>query len=302
MPNASPIRWKKWLIAAIKLLIVALVVWFIRGTIVDAWRELGKHRWHFDYAWLTLAGLFYAAGVFVCGVFWHRVLRALGQEAGLAETLRAYYIGHLGKYVPGKAMVVILRTGLIRSHRVDTTLAAASVFFETLTMMAVGAFLGAGVVAVFFREETLLFWGAVAMMLASGVPTFPPVFQRVVRLVVKLAGISHLGGADIPVCQEYLDHTGRQECLPHRTHYRQIAPHGDPLTGIGYGITLVGWILCAIGWVLLGLSLWAVLRGMGVVTDSPIVLLYLYTAAVSLATVVGFVSFVPGGQGSARVH
>ena len=29
----------------------------------------------------------------------------------LAETLRAYYIGHLGKYVPGKAMVVILRTG-----------------------------------------------------------------------------------------------------------------------------------------------------------------------------------------------
>ena len=41
-------------------------------------------------------------------------------------------------------MVIVLRTGLIRSQRVDTRLAVASVFLETLTMMAVGACIGGG--------------------------------------------------------------------------------------------------------------------------------------------------------------
>ncbi len=69
------------------------------------------------------------------------------------NTLRAYYIGHLGKYVPGKAMVVILRTVMVRGHRVDAAVAAVSVFFETLTMMAVGAFMAAGILAVRLRKE-----------------------------------------------------------------------------------------------------------------------------------------------------
>ena len=43
-----------------------------------------------------------------------RTLRVLGQSVSLPLALRAYYIGQLGKYVPGKALVVILRAGLVR--------------------------------------------------------------------------------------------------------------------------------------------------------------------------------------------
>jgi len=49
------------------------------------------------------------------------------------------------KYVPGKALVVILRAGLIRSRRVNAVVAAISVFYETLTMMAVGSFLAGAI-------------------------------------------------------------------------------------------------------------------------------------------------------------
>ena len=77
----------------------------------------------------------------------------------MLETTRAYYVGHLGKYVPGKALVVIIRTGLISGPRVDTTVAAVSIFIETLTMMAVGAFLAADRSAATMTER-----------LAEGVP------------------------------------------------------------------------------------------------------------------------------------
>ena len=52
--------------------------------------------------------------------FWYRTLQAFGQAPEGLSSLRAFFIGHLGKYVPGKAMVVVLRTALVRGARVDT--------------------------------------------------------------------------------------------------------------------------------------------------------------------------------------
>jgi len=38
------------------------------------------------------------------------------KDLGGRNVERAYLIGHLGKYVPGKAMVVVLRVGLITPY------------------------------------------------------------------------------------------------------------------------------------------------------------------------------------------
>jgi uncharacterized membrane protein YbhN (UPF0104 family) len=252
---------KKWLMTFAKILIVVLVVWAIRHTIVDAVEQLGKHPLRLQAGWLVAAGALYLLGLLPAGLFWHRVLLSLGQDARLGETLRAYYIGHLGKYVPGKAMVVVLRTGLIRSHRVDTGIAAVSVFFETLTMMTVGAFIAAAILAFWFREHWFLTLVALGLMVGAGLPTLPPVFRR----LVKLAGI----GKSNPATAEKIRNLG--------------------------GKTLaLGWLAMSIGWVILGLSLWAVLRGMGISVDL-VVQLPLYVASVSLAMVAGFLSLIPGG-------
>ena len=263
----SPDRtaYQKWLLRAVKLLIVVLVVWAVRRTLYDAWSQLGGYRWQLHVGWVLVAGVLYLLGLLLAGVFWHRVLRVLGQEARLGECLRAYFIGHLGKYVPGKAMVVVLRAGMVRSHRVDTALAAASVFFETLTMMAVGAFLAAAVLAVGFHDEAPRFWGAVGLMLVAGLPTFPPLFRRLARL----AGV----GRSRP------DVAQRMDRLDGRT-------------------LLLGWFLMTVCWALLGLSYWATLQAMGIPGLDPIGQLPRYTAAVALAMVAGFLLLVsPGGIG-----
>jgi glycosyltransferase 2 family protein len=262
MPDPSRRSLRRWPILAVKLLIVALVVYFIRRTIVGAWKELENHSLHVDYAWLAAAGGFYLLGTLFCGVFWHRILRAMGQEVGFWRSLRAFYLGHLGKYVPGKAMVVILRAGMIRGPGVDAPLAIVSVFLETLTMMAVGALMAAGIVAVWCRGQPLLFWGSIGMMAVAGLPTLPPVFRIVVRIV-------NLGRLDSALLQK--------------------------LDSLGYGTIMLGWALNVIGWTILGLSYWATLRALGAADDHPLDQLHLYTAAVALATVLGFISLVPSG-------
>ena len=98
----------------------------------------------------------------------------MGQEAGVWESLRAYIIGHLGKYVPGKALVVILRTGLIRSHRVNTSLAAVSVFYETFSLMTAGMIVAIFVLLMWFPEQIKLLLISLACSARSAYPACRP--------------------------------------------------------------------------------------------------------------------------------
>jgi uncharacterized membrane protein YbhN (UPF0104 family) len=195
-------------------------------------------------------------------LFWHQALRALGQRVRLADAVRAYYIGHLGKHVPGKAMVVVIRAGLIRGPGVDGALAVASVFLETLTMMSVGALIAGAIVAFWLRGNPSIALMAAVLAAAAGLPTLPPVFRRLVRL----AGLRWLS----PAVSEKLDR-------------------------LGWKTMTVGWFLNATGWAVLGLSYWAVLQGLGLTHNSLVGRFYVYVASVSFATVSGFVSLVPGG-------
>lgn len=256
---------KRWLFRAAKLLIVVVLVWAIRRTLSDAWNQLGEYSWQFLPWWLVLSAGLYLLGLLLAGFFWYRVLRTLGQNAKFGETIRAYFVGHLGKYVPGKAMVVIIRTAMIRGHRIDTSVAAVSVFLETLTMMAVGAFLAAAFLAAALQDRGPAFWGAIALTVLAGLPTLPPVFKRLVRL----AGV---GKSDPEIAQK--------------------------IDKLGYRTLLEGWAIMIPSWGLLGLSYWATLRAMGIEGLDPLLELPRYTASVALATVAGFLLLVlPGGVG-----
>jgi len=266
-------KQRKWLVAAIKLSIVGLLIWGVHRTLGQAYDDLRKHPLHLDLAWLVAAGGLYLLSILPSALFWHRVLRAMGQRVGPIAAVRAYYIGHLGKYVPGKALVVVLRAGLVRGPGVSAAVAAVSVFVETLTMMASGSFLAAALISTLSQSLDLFIPAlgnkplpfravAIVFMLASGLPTLPPIFKRVIRL-------TRIGRANPAAAAQ--------------------------LQRIDYGTLLLGWLLTGIGWFIMGLSLTAVLRGMGQSSPGWIDGLPLTTLVVCAAVVAGFMSFIPGG-------
>ena len=255
---------------AVQLLILTLVAIGIWRTVVKALADLDREGFalgQIRLGWLVAAAVVYLLGMAPCWLFWHRTLHAMGQRPHWLESLRAFYIGHLGKYVPGKALVVVLRTGLVRGTRVDTTTAAISVFVETLTMMAVGASVAAGVLAVLFHDQLAMLLLALTCMIGAGAPTAPPVFRRLVRLVGT----------------------------------RKFNPDIDrSLAGVDYRLLLFGWAANIPGWALMGVSLWLALRAIPTLTAVPVTWEHwpLVTATVALAIVAGFASLLPGGLGA----
>ena len=268
--NLVPKSRRKWLRFAIHGLILAVVGWGIYRTVDQAMEQLSGKRfdWQLHPGWLVLSGVLYLCGLLPAAAFWYRGLHALGQRPRFGETLSAYYIGSLGKYVPGKAMVVVMRLGLLRSDRVSGPVAAISIFLETLTMMAVGAFLSILMMVVWLndhlRGHSFLLPLAAGLLVLSGVPTLPPVFRY---LTVKF-GVRR---AD-PDIEKRLD-------------------------GLTTGLMIYGWITISVGWVLMSLSLWAVLKAMGLQGIDVVAHLPYFIAAVAMAMVAGFLSLIPGGAG-----
>lgn len=269
-PAVGSWTWTRVAKLAFRLAIMGVVSFFIYRAVDGSLRQFDEQR--FDWravrpAWLVASGLIYLAGSAPGWWFWHRVMEAMGQRPCWRKSLRAFYIGHLGKYVPGKAMVVVLRAGMVRDAHVDGGVAAAAVFVETLTTIAVGAVLASTLIAWRFHHDMRLLGLALLLTFAAGVPAWPSVFRRVV-LFLKV----------------------------HRA-----SPKIEPaLQALDLRLMGTGWLMLVPSWLIMGASLWAAIAALPNAPASlsdPLASLPLYTACVALALVAGFVSMIPGGVG-----
>jgi uncharacterized membrane protein YbhN (UPF0104 family) len=256
---------KKQLFAIIKILIALVVFGLVGRELYKSWNAIQQIQWNPNYFLLTLAGICYAVAYIPSAIYWRYTMQTLGQNPGVYETFRAYYIGHLGKYVPGKAMVLIIRSGLLNHEKTKITVAAASVFLETMTMMAVGGFVAGAIGVIWFRQHehivehgTLLMFLTLGFLCCTVLPIVPPVF-----------------------------HFAAKKCR-------------IELEGLRFRTLAIGWMLNIPVWIMLGVSLWLTMTGLGFGMKTPSIMteLSFCTLAISGSMVIGFASMLPGGFGS----
>jgi len=265
----------------VKGVLTLVVLAFVARHVAATRRDLSERglSLRLDPAWLSASVGLYLLGLLAFGVYFWRVLAASESPVGFYPAVRAYLISHLAKYVPGKAMVVVVRSALVVPDGARPATSAFATLYETLVMMAAGGWVAAAGFALGNRSsgpatrislpwdrtfELDLPFAALGMMAGLGfmVLVWPSVFPRLAGLIRKpLRGV----GAD---------------ALP------RFSP---PLL-------LEGLAWTTLGWGCLGMSQVAVIAGIGLalgVGDWP-----LAAASVALATVAGFaVPIAPGGLG-----
>jgi uncharacterized membrane protein YbhN (UPF0104 family) len=211
-----------------------------------------------------------SAGLFVLGMspawlVWRQSLREMGEPAPIYPTLRAYYVSQVGKYVPGKALVVVIRAALIRPFGVGIVPAVIASFVETLGLMAAGAAWAGALILLIAPGNWPLALLAIGLMLGTGVPTLPPIFRRIVAFLLR------------------------------KRPEEEVAPYLD---GIDYRLMATSWLAFTVSWFALGASMGALLLAF---PGSPSTLaevarlMPLLVATTALALVAGFLSLLPGG-------
>jgi hypothetical protein len=257
----------------VRITIGLAVLWAVSHHVAGAWGEvsrgLANRRW--DLAGLVFAAIAYLFGLVCFALFFRDVVQNGQARAPLGKTLRAFLVSHLGKYVPGKALVVVMRAHDCTLAGMRPSTAAIATFFETLFMMGAGALIATIVLAVTDPRLSLRLPGSrlslplVLLAISIAAPLFvvvsPPVFARILKsfhLPFPRAGTLHP-----PRIDWRLHVKGLKWCLP--------------------------------GWIAWGASLAGVIRAIRPDAWSP-ALLPLSTVCVALATVAGFIVAVfPGG-------
>lgn len=262
-------RTTHWMLL-LKISIVALVIVFIVRAVRDGRAEFAKSNFsvaNLRVGWLGVAGIAYSLGMLPMALNWHRLLRAMGQPAPRGATVRAHYLSQLGKYVPGKALVAVIRLGLLKPYQVDAATGVLSIFGETLAMMSIGAVLAGAIIAVQFRDRPDIACMAAAMAVLAGLPITPPILRFALRWMRRRR-----------FAQTPDDHAA------------------DKLT---WRVMVPGWLGITLGWCLLGVSMWATMKALNVPStrDLSIVQLPWITASYAISVVAGFITMLPGGLG-----
>ena len=138
-------RWKRRLIVLVKAAVALIVLWGVGRHVLRTWHDLQHHEMAIEPRpiCIVLSELVYLAGLSCCAFFYEDILKASPTPIPALSAYRAYLVSHLGKYVPGKAMVVVMRAGMSAAHGARAATAAIATFYETLVMMAAGGLIAA---------------------------------------------------------------------------------------------------------------------------------------------------------------
>ena len=253
-------RLRRWR-GALRLAVLALFLVFIGVLFARQWHQVRPLLGRLSLPLLLAATVAVSAGHLATFLSWRALLTDLGARLPFAGGLRVFFLGQLGKYVPGSIWPAVAHMELGRDYRVPQRVSGAAV--AATLLMSVGTGLLAAVVLVPLAGGGALgryWWIVVALPLVALVAA-PPVLNRLLGLALRLA---------------------RRAELP------------QPLTLAGV-LRSVSWALAA--WLCYGVQLWLLARQLGV-PGGPRLLL-LSTGAFAGAWSVGFLLVIaPAGAGA----
>jgi len=274
-PAPSGVKQRSW--AVLKWLLFAAVIAAVVLRARELWNPEKLKQIRLQPIWLLLSAICYLIGWLPSVWFWRALLMRMGQRVAWTQIARAYYCGQLGKYIPLKMTVLIIRSALLKEVGVPIRLTMLTVFMETLTSMGTGLAIAIVLAPQLIPQAdrpnfpdwvrwVLAYPWLPAVVVIIAVIAMLPWFAKLITLVaIKLSPEKSLDVARLP--------------------------------GIDVKLLGVGMLAFCISWTLFGLSLGCVIQS---VSENSFTLssLAIWTGAVSAATSIGFLAiFAPGGLG-----
>ena len=246
-------------------LTVALALWAVAArwsAVVDAFGRLRG-------PWVAVAFAATAVNLVFVAFMWRAALDDLGSGSttprlGTLAAARVFFVGQLGKYLPGSVWPIVVQAELASEHGVPRRRTATASIVSILVAVAAAIIVVLGTLPFVHGVLPDGFGWAVLLIIPLAMVLYPPVFGTLADRALKLVG---------------------REPLEHRTSLLGTA-------------RATGWAL--LSWTACGLQIWALCVPLGAPRD--LATLVLVTGGYALAWTVGFVVVIaPAGAGAREV-
>ncbi|HZC99898.1 MAG TPA: lysylphosphatidylglycerol synthase domain-containing protein [Actinomycetes bacterium] len=255
----APARLRGWR-NLLRLAVLAVFVVAIALVLARRWNEVRPLLRSLQGVDVALAMVAVAAAIFATFLCWRAVLTDLGSPLPLTSGMRVFFLGQLGKYLPGGVWPLLAQMELGRGYKVARRTSAAAVMIFMLLLLGSGLLVAALALPLLGSDALPRYGWTLSVLPVAAVLLYPPVLNRVLALGLRLA---------------------RREPMPKPLSLRGV-------------LGAVGWSLA--GWLLFGVHVWILARMLGVHGAG---LLARSTGAFAAAWCVGFlVVIAPAGSGA----
>jgi hypothetical protein len=180
---APPGAWKVALRVAVAGIFLAAVAVVLAGQ----WRQARPLLGLLTLPVLAAAFAMVLGGIFATFLAWRAVLADLGAVPPLTGAMRIFYLGQLGKYLPGSLWPVLAQMRLGRDYRVPPRASGAAFVVFMLLLVGTGLLVGIPVLPLLGRDAVDGYrWLALVLPVAV-VAMAPPVLNRVMALALRAA-------------------------------------------------------------------------------------------------------------------
>ncbi|WP_170215752.1 lysylphosphatidylglycerol synthase transmembrane domain-containing protein [Asanoa ferruginea] len=229
-PPLAPPRAKKRksvLRRVAEIVITVAFVGYVAWSVSKRWSEVQGVIGDLSVSAIALSLVGSLAAVWCSFLGWRVLLADFGSHVPLTGAMRIFFVGQLGKYLPGKVWPVLTQMRLGKAYQVPGRSSAAAVLITMFITLGTGLLLTAVVLPLLGGEAWHKYWWTLFTVPIALVVLLPPVLNRLLALAMRLA---------------------RREAMP------------KPLSAKGIGLA-VFWAIAT--WLCYGAHLWALLLDFG---------------------------------------
>ena len=140
---------------------------------------------------LPVVALFGSAALALAGTWcsflsWRALLVDLGAEVPLAGGMRIFFVGQLGKYVPGKVWPVVAQMRLGKRYEVPGRTSAAAASVVTLITLGAGLVVTAVTLPALGGDALHRYWWTLLVLPVAVVVLVPAVLNRILAVALKV--------------------------------------------------------------------------------------------------------------------
>jgi glycosyltransferase 2 family protein len=197
-----PPRWR----AAVRLTVLAGFAGALAWSLRAQWGAVRPLLGELSVLSLGAALAAVAGGILATFQCWRTILAELGGRLPVTAGARVFFLGQLGKYLPGSVWPVMAQMELGRDYQVPERASGAAVGVFLLVVVGTGLAVAAAAAPLLGPDATHAYWWLLAVLPVALLAATPPVTNRLLGAGLRLArrpplpaplsarGMLHAGG------------------------------------------------------------------------------------------------------------
>ena len=185
-------NYKKYIILAVKITITAVIIFFMGRSFLLNWEKIRTYDWSFNPVLMTVSFLIFCFAYATLPWVWCKLLEYMGHRLSYHDAWYIFYIGNLGRYIPGKVWTVAGMAYLAGKAGIPVTIAGTSaVCAHAYSLLSTFVFLPIFFIFKGSESENLMFlWFLPVFFILMVIFIFPGNLERVLNAVLKKFGKS----------------------------------------------------------------------------------------------------------------